>query len=68
MENGKIGSVSAIKHAYKCFITLAITKQCFSFPTVHRAFRNTTTRKTLAAVCRSTASAACKHWMAAARV
>jgi len=23
---------SAIKHAYKCFITLAITKQCFSFP------------------------------------
>jgi len=24
---------SAIKHAYKCFITLAITKQCFSFST-----------------------------------
>ena len=23
---------SAIKHAYKCFITLAVTKQCFSFP------------------------------------
>ena len=23
---------SAIKHAYKCFITLTITKQCLRFP------------------------------------
>jgi len=45
---------SAIKHACKCFITLAITKQCFSFPAEHfetRQLDKRHWRQCIAALC-----------------